>query len=174
MFSKQLHINQTWNGEVLAVSEHVRLLMRLDQNGLHVQVEAPFYNDPPPESAPGTTEGLWEYEVVELFLLGAGGHYLEIELGPHGHYLVYYLSDVRQVERVVEPLFVDCMTRGGRWQGEIHLGLTDLPEQLSHVNGYGIHGQGGGRRYLSAAPLPGATPDFHQPQAFLPLETLVQ
>ncbi len=173
MFAKKLRIDQTWNGEPVSLSEQAHLFMGLDEDGLHLQVEAPFYNDPSPTTPPGLCPGLWDYEVVELFLLGAGGHYLEIELGPHGHYLVYYLSDVRQVERVVEPVSVHCTVSDKIWLGAIHIGLADLPKQLSHVNGYGVSGQGHTRRFLAAAPVPGEAPDFHQPDVFVPLAGLL-
>lgn len=40
-----------------------------------------MYNDPPaPSSPPGATDELWEYEVVELFLMGSEQRYLEVEV----------------------------------------------------------------------------------------------
>ncbi|MDA3971557.1 MAG: hypothetical protein PF442_09400 [Desulfobulbaceae bacterium] len=173
MFSKQLQIKQTWNGQPALAAEEGSVFIRLDHEGLHVHVQAPFHHDPPPPSPSGLTPGLWEYELVELFLLGGGGQYLEIELGPHGHYLVYFLKGVRQVARSVAPLRVACVITSSRWQGDIVLSRADLPDGLSHVNGYALHGQGVQRRYLAAAPVPGPAPDFHQPRAFLPLEGLM-
>ena len=42
-----------------------------------------------PAAPPGTrVANLWEYDVVECFLAGAGGRYLEVELGAGGHFLV--------------------------------------------------------------------------------------
>ena len=36
--------------------------------------------------------GLWDYEVVELFLLNSDTEeYLELEFGPHGHYLAWVI-----------------------------------------------------------------------------------
>ena len=40
---------------------------------------------------------LWEHEVVEIFIAGEDGHYLELEFGPWGHYLALTFSDVRQI-----------------------------------------------------------------------------
>lgn len=173
MFSKQLHINRTWSGEPALAAEEGSVFMRLDHEGLCVRVQAQFHNDPPPDSPAGWTRGLWEYELVELFLLGGGGQYLEIELGPHGHYLVYFLKGVRQVARSVAPLRAACVIASGRWQGEIVISCADLPGEITHVNGYALHGQGAQRRYLASAPVPGPAPDFHQPHAFLPLADLV-
>jgi hypothetical protein len=173
VFAKELHVTQTWDGKPALPSEEAHLFMCVDHKALHVRVQAAFHNDAPPQAPPGFVQELWEYELVEVFLLGRAGHYLEIELGPHGHYLVYYLSGVRQVERLVTPVQVHCAIQGDRWLGEIVIDLDDLPEGLSHVNGYALHGQGAGRRYLAANPVGGAAPDFHQPQDFLVLEDLM-
>lgn len=56
-----------------------------------IKVEAPYFDNPKP---PGGVRGqsfyqLWDYEVVEAFFLDSKSQkYLEIELGPHGQYLV--------------------------------------------------------------------------------------
>ena len=48
---------------------------------LRLSIKAPLYNDPPaPASPPGATDQLWDYEVVELFLMGAEERYLEVEV----------------------------------------------------------------------------------------------
>ena len=60
-------------------------------NGFHLtKVQAKFYNDARPDAQPGYLMGLWDYEVVELFLLNSQTEeYLELEFGPHGHYLAW-------------------------------------------------------------------------------------
>ena len=75
-----------------------------DTDHLSVQVRAPYHSDSPPPSPPGPMDFLWEYEVVELFLLGAGERYTEIELGPHGHHLVLQLVGCRNVVRRCIPV----------------------------------------------------------------------
>ncbi|KAI2795361.1 hypothetical protein BLOT_016842, partial [Blomia tropicalis] len=40
---------------------------------------------------------LYDYEVVEVFLLGSNEHYLEVELGPRGQYLLNLPPDVNLV-----------------------------------------------------------------------------
>jgi hypothetical protein len=172
VFSKQLQIEQTWDGIPVAPADFITLSFSLNSRQLHCLVVAPFYNDRAPESSPGLTHSLWKYEVVELFLLGASGSYLEIELGPHGHYLIYYLTNVRRVERSVVPLHVSCAVNGDRWQGEIVVDRADLPSAINHVNGYGIHGCDGGRHFLAASMVPGPAPDFHQPECFMPISVL--
>lgn len=172
MFAKRLQINQTWDGSPLASADFIALFFSLDKRQLRCVVEAPFYDDPAPRLPLGQTHGLWEYEVVELFLLGVAGGYLEIELGPHGHYLIYFFSDVRQVERSVLPLQSSSSIGGNRWRGEICVGQGDLPLGICCANAYGVHGCGDDRRFSAAAPVPGVIPNFHQPKVFLPLSGL--
>ena len=65
-------------------------------SGLGIEIEAPFFDDPAPDSDPGKQQaflGLWDYEVVEIFFLASSKNekedemYLELEFGPHGHHL---------------------------------------------------------------------------------------
>ncbi len=168
-FSKQLHIKQTWDGKQVPVADQLNLFFSLDTKQFTFRVEAPFYGDVAPSGVLGFTDKLWEYEVVELFLLGVSGQYLEIELGPHGHYLLYLLTDVRQVLKTIEPLSVSCTIKDASWQGEITIATGDIPENIVAINGYGIHGQGSSRRYVAMSPVSGESPDFHQLDVFLPL-----
>ena len=137
---------------------------------LRVVVDAPWHGDTPPMSAPGSTNALWEYEVVEFFLLGSHEHYLEIELGPHGHYLVLELAGRRTPIRTHLPLTYQVEHLGERWRGTTTVPLHYLPPELAHANAYAIHGLGAERRYLACYPVPGATADFHRLECFGALE----
>ena len=91
----------------------VRLSSRDALDGLVVSIDAPFYDDPAPvvRGSPrtdggfgggGGTPGLWDHEVVELFIAQAGqpfesSPYLEVELSPRGHYLCLRLAGERRV-----------------------------------------------------------------------------
>ena len=152
----RLVVDKSWDGAIVAGLEETQVRFRLSPQGLEVEVSAPFYNDPAPSAPGGELDGLWEYEVVELFLLGGGGHYLEVELGPHCHYLILLLAGIRQVKTRLTPCH--CKTRiiGSRWQASLVVAKEQLPLPFSHANAYVIHGQGAGRRYLAAFPVPGA------------------
>lgn len=167
----RLTINQTWNGHPLATGDHTRLDLVVASGMLHVVLDAPFHNDAPPPRPPGPTDHLWDYEVVELFLLGTDTRYLEIELGPHGHYLVLLLHGIRR--RVSAPLPIEFTARieqdKRRWSGHARIPLAHVPPGLHAVNAYALHGSPGARHHLAAYPVPGETPDFHQPTAFGPL-----
>jgi hypothetical protein len=162
-------IERTWDGRAAQQGEWARLDVGLSGERLLIRVDAPYHGDPLPPCSPGSCEGLWEYEVVELFLLGEREHYLEIELGPGGHSLVLELNGRRRRARAPLPLRYRCERRGERWLGEASLPRGELPAGLRAWNAYAIHGCGAERRYLAFQPVPGERPDFHRLECFAPL-----
>lgn len=172
--SAELRVASTWDGRPAAPGEVVSV--RLDANGagLTLQVDAPFHGDPPPPGPPGPTPGLWEYEVVEVFIAGGpeGTDYLEIELSPHGHHLVLRLNGVRNPVEEELPLdYTAHLDRHARrWRGEARVPAAWLPPPPHRINAFAIHGEGSGRRYLAWHALPGDEPDFHQPRRFPTLD----
>ncbi len=167
-----LVVGSTWDGDPVGPDEAAHLRLRRESDVLTVEVEAPFHGDPAPPSAPGPHVGLWEHEVVELFVAGSGAAYLEVELGPHGHHLVLRLADVRRVAEHSLPLDYRAERSGARWRGTARVPAAWLPPGPLRGNAYAIHGVGAARRYLAAHAVPGAAPDFHQPKRFAPLPAL--
>jgi hypothetical protein len=167
----QFAIDRLWDGSPAAPAERARVsVSRLSEALLAVRVDAPLHGDPPPPGPPGPAPGLWEYEVVELFVGGQGSGYTEVELSPHGHSLLLRLEDVRRGARELGPARYTVAHLGGRWSGLLLLPVAWLPEGPWRGNTTAIHGQGEGRRYLSSVPLPGPRPDFHQPAAWVALD----
>lgn len=168
-----LRIGQTWDGVPLPAERQATLSLFADPLGLLVRVDAPYFADPAPPGPPGPTPGLWEFEVVELFVAGPGTdadlRYLEIELGPHGHHLALSLRGVRRPVESGMPLDYRAEIVGERWRGEACVPWAWLPAGPHRGNAYAIHGVGAGRRYLAMSPTLGEKPDFHQPERFAPL-----
>ncbi|MEM7354605.1 MAG: hypothetical protein AAF657_27605 [Acidobacteriota bacterium] len=183
----ELRVAQTWDGTAISVSEQVLWRLSRAADGLRIEVDAPFHHDPPPPGQPGPCEGLWDYEVAELFIVGrspAGWsaesavgvtgpatepEYTELELSPHGHYLLLRLRGVRQAfERRLEMPYRARIV-GHRWHGEALLPSRWLPPAPHRVNAFAIHGSGRHRRYLAMTPVPGSAPDFHRLADFKPL-----
>lgn len=162
----RLAIQTLWDGSPARPDEYVHVELDLGQH-LSLRVDAPWHGDPPPPGSPGPTDALWVHEVVELFVGGADGSYLEVELSPHGHHLVLILSGIRQVRAELLPLDYQVSRHGPRWIGQARIPTDWLPPAPWTVNAAAIHGQGPGRRYLSAVPLPGERPDFHQPEQWV-------
>jgi hypothetical protein len=161
----------TWDGEAAAAGELAEVTLVAMPSGVRIEVDAPFHGDPPPPCAPGSCDGLWEREVVEVFVAGPGERYLEVELGPHGHYLVLQLEGIRR--RVGPPIVlaraVETALGGGRWRGAAVVPRELLPPTPHRANAYAIHGAAP-RRYLACVPVPGAAPDFHRLDRFAPVE----
>lgn len=173
-------VQGSWDGRPLAQGEFARIEARIDRasgapsetgerHALEVRVEATYYDDPAPAAPPGSFMTLWEYEVVELFLLGEEDRYLEIELGPHGHHLGLGLAGRRRVVERSIPMDFRVERSGVRWHGEARISLDWLPAGIRAGNAYAIHGQGAARRYLATHPVPGPEPDFHRLECFAPL-----
>ena len=165
-----LRIETCWDGSPARPQEPVDLVVLLLDGQLEIRIEAPFHGDPAPDHPPGPTPGLWEHEVVELFLAGPAEHYTEIELGPYGHHLVLQLEGVRQPTAELLPLDYAVEREGGLWRGRARLAAEFLPPPPHRINACAIHGLGPERRYLSWTALPGESPDFHRIERFPPFE----
>ena len=154
-----------WRGDPLPPNEAVHLTLRPGASHLHLTIDAAFHGDPAPPGPRGRRPELWNHEVVELFVVGSAERYLELEFGPHGHYLALLLAGVRRIER--DDLEMEYAARivGKRWRGVAQVPLAWLPAGADRWNAFAIHGTNE-RRYLAAHPLPGERPDFHQPERF--------
>ncbi len=166
----RLNIDQTWDGAPVGQDEEVVIGLIGARRHLMLQVDAPFHADPRPEADPGSCWGLWEHEVVELFVLGDGGRYLEVELGPHGHFLVLKLGGYRHVMETSLPLDFAARIDGDRWRGVARLDRALLPKGPHTINAYAIHGTGEDRRYLAWSRLKGDKPDFHLLSCFVAVQ----
>lgn len=158
----------TWDGHPIDESETVTLALQSTEGGWVLTVDAPHHGDPAPPSPPGMLDGLWRYEVVELFIAGPEERYLEVELGPHGHHLVLQLDGVRQRLGSPSPLSYSVHIDGERWWGEAFLPAEYVPSGPHRVNGYALHGSDP-RRYLAHVAVPGEAPDFHRLEGFVPV-----
>ena len=164
---RDLSICHTWDGEPLPEGEAASLVLHMSDEGLSLEIEAPFAGDPPPPSAPGETWKLWEHEVVELFVCGPKEQYTEIEVGPHGHFLVLRLEGVRNIVARVNALTLkNHRPRAGRWRASAFLPAEHLPAQPWRINAYRISGVAETRAYAAAFPSKGPAPDFHRLESF--------
>ena len=116
----RLEIGHTWDG--IPLPHDARAVVQVhgldaSEGEVRVDVIAPFAADTPPFAPPGPVDQLWEYEVVELFVVGADGHYTELELGPYGHHLLLQLSGVREVAAKCLPVAFEARRAGDRWAG---------------------------------------------------------
>lgn len=167
----RFEIQCAWDGGPLHQEEWARVALSIDaaRGTLGLSIESADYGDPAPASAPGSLPGLWEYEVVELFLLGEDERYLELEFGPHGHFLALSFQGQRRRVGPDGALRYRAERFARHWAGKAMIPLALLPAGIRAFNLYAIHGQGAARRFLAAHPMPGPAPDFHRLEHFRPL-----
>ena len=163
--TKSLNINveALHNGHKIEPDTWCSLHLQMQPTHLHVHIKAAFANDPPPPGAPGSFWGLWNHEVVELFLLGKDERYLELEFGPHGHYLVLQFKGERQtVSQELDIKFVAQRDVGPTWSGQASIPRAYLPADITRWNAYRIFGPPQRRIHMAAYPITSTTPDFHK------------
>lgn len=162
-----LRIDAWWDGRPAHRVHHIEVQWIERDAHIELRVDAPHYGDPTPPQIPmGPTDELWNFEVVEVFVAGPDDRYTEIELSPSGHHLVLQLDGIRRPVNTLIPVQFEAQVEGERWHGVARIDRGLLPPQPWRVNATSIHGSGADRRYMSMVPLPGSTPDFHQPSHF--------
>lgn len=166
-----LTVDTLWDGAPADPAERFDVRIADGGDALVIEVDAPFHGDPAPDAPPGPLWGLWNHEVVEVFISGFGSPepYLELELGPHGHHLAIQLQGERSVLASCLPVDLHVEIADGRWRAVARIERRYVPPPPHRLNVTAIHGVGEGRRYLSWVPLPGERPDFHQLGALRPI-----
>jgi hypothetical protein len=159
----------TWNGHPISRKHWVSVDLALKKGELVMNLDSPFYDNPKPGGPAGPTDGLWDFEVVELFLSGDGNRYLEVELGPHGHHLALILEGKRNIIEKKLPLEYTALIRGSRWRGTAAVPAAYIPGGRLTGNLYAIYGPAEARIHLALYPLGGDAPDFHRLEDFRPL-----
>lgn len=133
---------------------------------LVVEASLPHQRVPRIPDAPRGTRvaNLWEYDVVECFLVGAGGRYLEVELGAGGHFLVLGFEAPRRLADAHVGLSPERSFQrdAAGWRSRVRIPWSVLPPDLRALNAFVI----AGGAHLAYHALPGAQPDFHQPSRF--------
>lgn len=164
----RLAIERAWNGEPCTDARlHGEVGLSLRPGGLEIRAGLPHQQRPRVPAAPPHTRvaDLYEYDVVECFLVGEGGRYLEVELGAGGHFLVLSFEAPRVLADAHEDLEPSLRFERGndRWRATLLVPEGLLPSGVCAVNAFVI----AGGHHLAWHPLPGpGAPDFHQPSRF--------
>lgn len=139
-------------------------------------------HDRPPRLDPAVKpasyhEGLWLWDVAELFIATANGRpngleYLEFNLAPNGAWWMAAFSGPRQRQHLAPS--PDVRTHSSHdargWRAALQIPLAWLSETI----GWGIDSrinatlilESPNQRFITAADLGGGAPDFHRPQRF--------
>ncbi|TMS39583.1 hypothetical protein L596_006083 [Steinernema carpocapsae] len=179
-------IDKTWEGNPIDHDPiNVRMEWLFEKGGnyslnhkrsIKVTFDAPLFDDPEaPDDFPGICPGLWKYEVVELFFANSQNQYLEVEVGPHGHWLCLLHDGYRncfnkgeELDLVVKNAFI-----GNTWRCTFEIPITYLPFKVNKFNAYAIHGTEPNRVYEALHPVTDGNaeePDFHRLEYFQPIE----
>ncbi|RMZ94708.1 hypothetical protein BpHYR1_018391 [Brachionus plicatilis] len=172
-------IETTWNNETIN-HEPVKFTFEPDADsvGLVIKIDAPFFNDPAkPSEKIGEFFNLWDYEVAEVFFLNKEGKYLELEFGPHGHFVSILFKGPQDV--VNKSLIVDYQAEisENRWSGIAKIPEAYFPINTTKMNAYAIHGSDKNRVYESLFPTPNGKyehPNFHRLEYFRNINLMTQ
>ncbi|MBI4598982.1 hypothetical protein HY734_02170 [Candidatus Uhrbacteria bacterium] len=164
----RLPVGRLWNGSVCPDKRLSGLVeVQQTEDTILVRARTPAL---PARRIPDTPVGsrvdrLWEYDVMEVFFVDEDGQYLEVEIGPGGHYLVLGFEGPRCLvaDFVDLPFTVRHEVRPDRSAvNELLIPRELFPTSLRAVNAFLI----AGGQYLAYHPVPGTQPDFHQPDTF--------
>jgi hypothetical protein len=159
-------ITRSWSGEPLAGYPGSSVRVVVTPEGIEVHFDGPLMPGQPPPHKPGRLWGLWNYDVLECFIVGPGQTYIELEVGPHGHYLALKLDGPRQITDDNVPVEVEWTeVSNGRWSACMRVARRHLPQRPWRINAFAVHGREP-RQYLAATPVAGDHPDFHRIHLF--------
>ncbi|XP_078260719.1 UPF0462 protein C4orf33 homolog [Rhinoraja longicauda] len=167
-------ITKTWDSSPIT-HKGITLSLKPDDEGILMEVNAPFFNDPPSPAGPrgNSYNQLWNYEVVEAFFLNSCKElYLEVELCPHGQHLVLLLAGEGKAWKKELDLKYDSTIDDQHWEGKALVPWRYFPDDVNKFNAYAIHGSGDKRVYEALYPIPkeqlkkGQLPNFHRLEYF--------
>ncbi len=167
-----LGITHDWNGAACPdTGLHGTVTLSSTPEGLRLTATLPRQRSPNiPAQPPGTrVADLWEYDVVECFIVGAR-KYLEVELGAGGHFLV--LDFCTRAPRVRDHEYEHLRPAlewlpaapedPRRWRSSIVIPWGMVPAGTHALNAFVIVRD----RFLAYHPTGGRAPDFHQVRTF--------
>jgi hypothetical protein len=163
-----LKLNHLWNGDVCPDDRlWAEVSLSKVAEGVLVYVRGPMlYEQQIPDSPIGErVDGLWEFDVIEVFFVGPGHQYLELELGAGGHWLALGFDRIRHRSHEYKnfnPIVRYEKRSDKTWSSRIVLPWRMIPENLRALNACAIMAG----QCLSLTPLSGEKPDFHQPDSF--------
>lgn len=163
----ELRVERGWDGQPCPdprLCADVRL--SASPSGLVFAARLPHQATPRLPAAPAGARvaDLWEYDVVECFLLARDGRYLELELGAGGHFLALLFDAPRRCSDALDSLRPELTHRADArgWSARLVAPWSIVPTPLCALNAF----VAAGGVLLAHHPLPGTRPDFHQPQRF--------
>lgn len=136
---RSFNVEKSWNGTNLSANETVQLRISVkDNSSLILTIDAPFYNDTAPPAlgnAAGPYQSLKNFEVVHFFLLNSKKEYLEIQVGPFGHYMVAFWPYWNGSSTISNySINYNVSRQESRWSGRAIIPLSYLPPVVRSCN----------------------------------------
>lgn len=149
-------IATTWDNHTLHEHAPIKVSLSSSNNRLIVKISGPFLNEPSgPAAAPGVAFwGLWNYESVKLFFLGADNRHLEVEVAPQGQHFVSFLNEHKHDLAHCLPLTYNATITGNTWSGVANISADYFPPKVTKFNAYAVHGCGSDRHDEALYPVP--------------------
>ena len=193
-------LSKQWDGARSSTRAAV-VTFALEKSGdISVLIDAPFHNDPPPSAPAGKCLELINHELIQVFV-GIGEfpvavegekpdyssvQYLEVGVGPHGHYYARMFSGEANFALCDSELqFPEpkVMINAGEdcWNSELRIPVSYVPEPEYlntqealrwMINAFASHGgldTATNREIMALSPLPGPEADCHQLACFVPI-----
>ncbi len=167
-------------GAALASKTSVRFESYLEGHQLKVRFEVRSSKSPhvnPALSLSGSQWGLWDWDVVELFLRVGPEAYYEFQVSPlNQHFELKIFEPRKRFDRDFTSGFTHRafgLNGGQGWGAEMDIPLHALGGSPGAVdligNAFAILGAGVERTYWSLHLPPQEVPDFHLPERFAPI-----
>jgi hypothetical protein len=119
--------------------------------------------------------GLWNYDVVEIFLHRENnhGHYLELQASPLQQFFALLVKEPRKTTEKPKKISVKIESEivSGGFNVSFTIPLEDIPGEGSTITGnlFACLGNPDERSYFAINPNLESVPDFHRPDLFLEL-----
>ena len=113
--------------------------------------------------------GLWDFDVVEIFIKRSGEHYLELQCSPLGQTVALLIEKPREKHVIPKTLPVNFTSNiDTEWKTKISIPLDFIPGDGASIFGgcFACLGENP-REYYSLNPNPEKSADFHRPELFL-------
>jgi hypothetical protein len=178
----KLHsIERDWFGA--AVPSHPKWLLTIDGDVLALRG---IVSSPPictkQDHEGSFTEGLWEADVVELFLANPKtGFYVEFNLSPHGAWWCCTFDSPRSRcadgAKPIESVQTRAAYTEEGWDSTMLVYLKSLPDRLAFDADFTLANitfcLGRPQQFITLADLGGGEPDFHRPDKWIPISKIL-
>ena len=166
-------IDSCWNG--IALPQLFKWSLARDPKTLWFVGTLPALPDYDSTLSKGEfVEGLWERDVVELFIKESSGRYQEFNISPAGAWWTVLLNSYRTrapITKRPQLVALEVVQSKVGWSMVFGVEISSLevslePDSLIHVSGI-MHKPR--QRFLSSNRIDGIEPDFHAPGCFQPI-----